>query len=346
MDKKQNITIDSIYLEITDKCNLNCSYCCRNCNASRHNFMELSIIKKLLEDASKIGATGIAVSGGEPLLHPEFEEILSISRDLNYSFTILTNGVMLSKLNDSLLLSIEKIQISLDGGTSETNDLTRGIGSYDKVIKSIKNIISRGYSSSNISLKMTITGKNYLEVKALADIADSLGINIIGYSFIFEEGRAKDADKSLYLSGQKKIQVMNMLHEIMVKYPKMMISPPGYTEICPLTKKSDVALSPRIDVNYNVYACQMFEENYSIGNLKKDNIIKIVNSDMFTALQELIINRNSFMAECKNCFMKTKCLRGCAGIALHTNNLFNTDGMCDLRKNHLKEYLKYKIGKI
>lgn len=103
----------------------------------------------------------------------------------------------------------------------------------------------------------------------MADIADSLGINLIGYSFIFEESRAKSVDNSLYLNGQQKIQIMNMLHEIMVKYPKMTISPLGYTEICPLTKKIDVALSPRIDVSYSVYACQMFKENYSIGNLKK-----------------------------------------------------------------------------
>ena len=103
----------------------------------------------------------------------------------------------------------------------------------------------------------------------MADIADSLGINLIGYSFIFEESRAKSVDNSLYLNGQQKIQIMNMLHEIMVKYPKMTISPLGYTEICPLTKKIDVALSPRIDVSYSVYECQMFMENYSIVNLIK-----------------------------------------------------------------------------
>ncbi len=336
------ITVDSLYVEITDKCNLHCYYCCRNCESKNNHFLDVAVIDRLLLSSKGCGVKSVDISGGEPLLHPQINEIINIIPKYNYRCTLLTNGVLLSEIDFDIIKKIGGIQISIDGGNAVTNDKTRGQGSFNRIVAGIDCILANGYDSKRLAFKMTITAQNYLEVGQLGKLASFYNVSNIGFSFIYNEGRAKEATDS-FLNDEQKEYVLEELKKINLEYPQIMVSPPGFTDECPLIKGDNISLSPRVDVHGNVYACQMFEDNFSIGNINKQDMIEIINGDKLFSLRQLIYGRRYYMPECSACFLSKKCNRGCPGVAAHSGCILGTDEMCHLRKIRQIDYMKSKL---
>ncbi|WP_249029789.1 radical SAM/SPASM domain-containing protein [Tannockella kyphosi] len=102
-----------VYIEITNSCNLSCSFCVQNKRTPRilsvAEFQE--IIYKLKGHTKNVYLHVL----GEPLMHPFLEEILEICKQQEMAVHITTNGTLLKKQIDLLLNSkaIRKISVSL-----------------------------------------------------------------------------------------------------------------------------------------------------------------------------------------------------------------------------------------
>jgi MoaA/NifB/PqqE/SkfB family radical SAM enzyme len=96
------------------RCNLDCGYCNEYDNVSKP--VPLEEMKKRLDILADMGTSIITISGGEPLMHPELEEIISHIRKRGMIAGMITNGFLLSKdriatLNEA---GLEHLQISID----------------------------------------------------------------------------------------------------------------------------------------------------------------------------------------------------------------------------------------
>jgi MoaA/NifB/PqqE/SkfB family radical SAM enzyme len=96
------------------RCNLDCGYCNEYDNVSKP--VPLEEMKKRLDTLADMGTSIITISGGEPLMHPELEEIISHIRKRGMIAGMITNGFLLSKdrigtLNEA---GLEHLQISID----------------------------------------------------------------------------------------------------------------------------------------------------------------------------------------------------------------------------------------
>ena len=84
-----------IYVEITNYCNLACSFCSKDTRSKRemttHEFRD--VIGKIKDYTENI----YLHVKGEPLLHSKFDEILNICDENNVNLKITTNGTLLSK---------------------------------------------------------------------------------------------------------------------------------------------------------------------------------------------------------------------------------------------------------
>lgn len=110
------------YLEINlvDQCNLNCKGCAHFSNICNNHMVSIEQFENDLKKITDIfNLYSFRLLGGEPLLHPNLKEIIEISRKyLNDSMlTIVTNGLLIDKLNDDILKAISEnnviISISL-----------------------------------------------------------------------------------------------------------------------------------------------------------------------------------------------------------------------------------------
>ncbi len=113
---------NKVYLEITNICNMNCSFCHGHKRAPRRmNIEEFSLILDKLTEQTKYIYYHLM---GEPLTHPSLPEFIKLAGARGYKSVITTNGTLLPRLADELLSAgVHKVNISLhsfeEGSESE-----------------------------------------------------------------------------------------------------------------------------------------------------------------------------------------------------------------------------------
>ncbi len=109
--------IDSIFIDLTSRCNLNCRYCFNedSIKASEHD-LPLSLIKKMLSEENISHIPNWILSGGEPLLYPELDEVLNLFSQKNIRSKIATNGILFTPdvADKWVELGVASTQISID----------------------------------------------------------------------------------------------------------------------------------------------------------------------------------------------------------------------------------------
>ena len=103
---------NKVYVEITNICNMNCSFCHEHSRAPRQmSIDEFAVILEKLKEQTKYIYYHLM---GEPLTHPQLPDFLTLASKRGYKSIITTNGTLLNKLGDSLLNSgVHKVNISL-----------------------------------------------------------------------------------------------------------------------------------------------------------------------------------------------------------------------------------------
>src|ERR1700726_3330448 len=96
------------------RCNLDCGYCNEYDDVSKP--VPLEEMKRRLDLLADMGTSMITISGGEPLMHPELEQIIRHIRKRGMIAGMITNGFLLSKERISTLneAGLEHLQISID----------------------------------------------------------------------------------------------------------------------------------------------------------------------------------------------------------------------------------------
>ncbi|HBC85914.1 MAG TPA: radical SAM protein [Lentisphaeria bacterium] len=99
-----------IYVEITNVCNLSCSICPGTKRSPSH--MEPAKFESVLEKISPFSDYLYLHVMGEPLLHPEFPDILGLCELRKFKVNIATNGVLIGKHKDAILASKSVRQVN------------------------------------------------------------------------------------------------------------------------------------------------------------------------------------------------------------------------------------------
>lgn len=178
--------IRTLHLYLTNKCNLTCPHCYMFAGKAMDNELSTQEIFKLIEDYASIGGNQITLSGGEPCMHKDINDIIKFAYDHNLKVRILSNGTLMTdKWIEDYSKYIDSIQISVDGFSEETNSEIRGRGNFEKSLHAIDQFVLHGvntsvavtpsfnllknninqYANFAISLKSKYTGKTNFLVK-------------------------------------------------------------------------------------------------------------------------------------------------------------------------------------
>lgn len=131
-----------VYVEITNICNLNCSFCPKNARAKK--FMSVEEFEKIASIISPITNTVSLHVMGEPLLHPNLPEIFNICKKYNLNTHLTTNGTLLKQKKDLLKTGCcRRIFVSLH--SYEANQHTFSLNEYlQDIFTSCKEIAQNG----------------------------------------------------------------------------------------------------------------------------------------------------------------------------------------------------------
>ena len=111
-----------IYFEITDVCNLNCSFC--HGTVRGKGFISVNDFRRAAGKLRPYSDYIYLHVMGEPLLHPALEEILSACRGLDYKTAITTNGTLLKEKGDMLISSGALYKVSVSLHAPEANGIS------------------------------------------------------------------------------------------------------------------------------------------------------------------------------------------------------------------------------
>jgi len=172
---------------ITDNCDQRCKHCyifaennCKKLDSMTYTQMEevLANIRDFCEVYNRMPY--LYLTGGDPILHPDFWKLLNLLKTKQIPFTIMGNPFHLTeavcrRMKDC---GCVRYQLSVDG-LKETHDYFRKLGSFDTTLEKIGVINASGLRSIVMT---TVSGRNIDEVPGIIDAVVAAGANVYAFA--------------------------------------------------------------------------------------------------------------------------------------------------------------------
>ena len=179
----------------TRKCNLRCVHCYSSAgDTDPAEILATGEAKSFLNDLADFGVPVILFSGGEPLLRQDIFELAQFATKLGMRSALSTNGTLITDREAKKIkkAGFAEVGISLDG-VGAKNDRFRGKkGAYEVALQGIRNSISLGL---RVSLRMTITPSNFMDIPAIFDLIEKEGVERVCFYHLAYVGRARGLAK-------------------------------------------------------------------------------------------------------------------------------------------------------
>ena len=180
--------LKQIYFYLTRGCNLRCRHCWI---APKYQTPDQSLpalpvglFRSIIEQAKPLGLSGVKLTGGEPLLHPEIHQLLSFISSEELSLTLETNGVLCTPELARAVAGCKNahVSVSLDGTDAETHEWIRGVqGAFAATIEGIGNLVRAGLKPQII---MSVMRRNRDQLEGIVELAESLGAGSVKFNVL------------------------------------------------------------------------------------------------------------------------------------------------------------------
>ncbi|MGI6376306.1 MAG: radical SAM protein [Anaerolineae bacterium] len=162
-------------LELTERCNLACRHCyiSQPVGAAMARARELSTerVTALLDAMVSAGTLFLALTGGEPLLRPDFDTVYRAARERGLLVTVMTNGTLLTPEIADLFVELRPraIEITMYGATEETYErVTQAPGSFARFRRALDLLRERSLPLMLKSVLLTLNRHELAMMRALA----------------------------------------------------------------------------------------------------------------------------------------------------------------------------------
>jgi MoaA/NifB/PqqE/SkfB family radical SAM enzyme len=174
--QRQMRSLPLLTLHLTERCNSRCV----SCDYWRHGRDDVTVesIQRLLPSLTQLATNTVLVSGGEPLLHPQWMQIAELLKANGHHLWLLTSGLSLAKHATKVTELFETITVSLDGIDRQMYAAIRGLDAFDKVCEGIRVAAQAG---ACVSLRVTVQRANYRALPAFVTLAHELGVAQISF---------------------------------------------------------------------------------------------------------------------------------------------------------------------
>ena len=165
-----------VTLYLTERCNSRCV----TCDYWRHGRADMTFqaVQRLLPSLARLETRVVLLSGGEPLLNPEWSAIAQALRVAGLKAWLLTSGLSLAKHARRAAELFDAITVSLDGTDRPTYQAIRGLDAFDKVRDGIRAAAHHGVAPG---VRVTLQRANFRQLPAFVSLAKELGARQVSF---------------------------------------------------------------------------------------------------------------------------------------------------------------------
>lgn len=288
--------MNSVYIEITNVCNLHCSFCPCGSDGSSRVFMNSGLFRQSLEQVQSIGVDSVYFHVlGEPTLHPGFSLYLDMLKDYSLKLTLTTNGTTIERVGKSILDCAEVRQVNFS--THAYAEL-----SLDEAQAHLQNVLDF------CRLAAVKRPDMYINLR-LWNVGDQT-CEKWNQFFLSKVNEAFQTQVELghFCSRHKSFNVIDRiyLHEdSRFEWPKGELR--GNTSTAPSTKGTCRALDTHAAILHDgrvVACCLDHSGQITLGHIQENSLAEILSSPMATNISEGFVNhelRHPFCQSCKFC---------------------------------------------
>lgn len=306
-------------LKITDRCDLRCSHCFVSADTNGLD-MTAGQIRSSIDRLRAARVSHITLTGGEPLIHPELNEILSLLVDAGFDVTVCTNAVDLSEETLSLAASLGRVSfnVSLDGARSTSHGKFRGRPeSFAKTVTNIRRLAAAGVLKGILNTPSVLTAideyPEILEIATNAD-ADYLLMNPLSrFGRGIRNQRLRSDDRVMeQIRGDVETAAMatsTTTERVFIRFPNPSrpLSNCIAGEILYVFANGDVTVCPYLVFATENPGAQHTRDEFIIGNLFEDvSIAENIEAYRFHDRYKVGANRT-----CQTCDQERRCGKGC-----------------------------------
>lgn len=285
--------IHKLYVELTSSCNLNCSMCFRN-NWFDETYSLMG--QETLENLKQLLASGVADTVffggmGEPLLHSEIYETVSLAKRNGMKAECITNATLLDANASKRLTEsgIDTVWISMEGFSAEEYEKVRRGSLFHKIISNIEDF-HRIRQSAKLGITFVMMKENLSELDKINAFADKYHVDFIHLSHMIPSNAMPESDSTYalpYRTGKMRRFDKNEAYTKKLDY-------------CPFVEENacfirhDGEVFPCMQLLHNAYTYLYTERRksyaYSFGNINHDDFRQIYHSEEYTNFRKRVKN--------------------------------------------------------
>lgn len=128
----------TLVAELTYRCPLRCPYCSNPVDwARRRNELDTATWRRVFREAEDLGVVQLNLTGGEPLLRGDLEQLIEAARQLDLYTNLITSGIPLARerLEKFRALGLDNVQISIQDVTAAASDRIAGHVSFEQKLE-------------------------------------------------------------------------------------------------------------------------------------------------------------------------------------------------------------------
>ena len=162
-----------LFFEITDRCNLNCMHCGSNCS-SEGSCLTIDDITSALRSVMQ-DKPMICLTGGEPMLHPDFFEIANCVSSMGFFWGMTTNATLIDDAAAQNLKQsgLSTVSVSLDGMEHSHDSFRRQKGAWRRAIRGLQALQNAGFEPQ---VTTVLHRENFHELEPLYAFLCGMGI--------------------------------------------------------------------------------------------------------------------------------------------------------------------------
>ncbi|MGD7652840.1 MAG: radical SAM protein [Verrucomicrobiales bacterium] len=181
-----------IVWNITRTCNLRCVHCYSDSAAAQYpGELTWEQMETVVEDLADYGVPSLLLSGGEPMIHPRFNDLVDKATELGLKLTISTNGTLITPEMAAKLKAakVAYVGISLDGIGKIHDEFRRKEGAFDAAVRGFKNCHE---VDQKTGLRLTLTRHNVENISQILDFIEDKEIKRVCFYHLVPSGRGSE----------------------------------------------------------------------------------------------------------------------------------------------------------